>query len=195
MTVIGIDLGTTNSSLAYSTGEGVSLFAIPQLTNPAEVRAEALLPSSLYIPGAKDFPEGATALPWDDSPTFVVGVLAQKRGAESAGRLVTSAKSWLSHGGVDRTSALLPLAAPDGVSKISPVEASRQYLMHLRKAFEAQFGGEAQVLVTVPASFDAVARELTLEAAMQAGLKDVVLLEEPQGTRRITAGEVAFGPG
>ena len=180
MTVIGIDLGTTNSSLAYSTGEGVSLFAIPQLTNPAEVRAEALLPSSLYIPGAKDFPEGATALPWDDSPTFVVGVLAQKRGAESAGRLVTSAKSWLSHGGVDRTSALLPLAAPDGVSKISPVEASRQYLMHLRKAFEAQFGGEAQVLVTVPASFDAVARELTLEAATQAGLKDVVLLEEPQ---------------
>ena len=180
MNIIGIDLGTTNSSLAYTTGEGVELFAIPQLVNPGEVRPEPLLPSSLYLPGPKDFPEGSTALPWDDAPPFVIGTLAQKRGAESAGRLVTSAKSWLSHGGVDRTSALLPLAAPDGVNKISPVEASRQYLLHMRKAFESQFPEEAQVLVTVPASFDAVARELTLEAALQAGLKDVVLLEEPQ---------------
>ena len=180
MNVIGIDLGTTNSSLAYSTGEGVELFAIPQLVNAGEVRPEPLLPSSLYLPGPNDFPEGSTALPWDDAPPFVAGALAQKRGVESAGRLVTSAKSWLCHGGVDRTSALLPLAAPDGVAKISPVEASRQYLTHMRKAFEAQFPGEAQVLVTVPASFDAVARELTLEAAAQAGLKDVVLLEEPQ---------------
>ena len=180
MNVIGIDLGTTNSSLAYSTGEGVELFAIPQLVNPGEVRPEPLLPSSLYLPGPEEFPEGSTALPWDSVPPFVTGALAQKRGAENAGRLVTSAKSWLSHGGVDRTSALLPLAAPDGVSRISPVEASRQYLLHMRKAFESQFPEEAQVLVTVPASFDAVARELTLEAAVQAGLKDVVLLEEPQ---------------
>lgn len=156
------------------------MFAIPQLVNAGEVRPEPLLPSSLYIPGAKDFPEGSTALPWDDAPPFVVGALAQRRGAESAGRLVSSAKSWLSYGNVDRTSALLPLASPDGVKKISPVEASRQYLMHLRKAFAAQFPGDAKVLLTVPASFDAVARELTLEAASQAGLKDVVLLEEPQ---------------
>ena len=180
MNVIGIDLGTTNSSLAYSTGEGVELFAIPQLVNAGEVRPEPLLPSSLYLPGPNDFPEGSTALPWDDAPPFVAGALAQKRASDRLGRLVTSAKSWLCHGGVDRTSALLPLAAPDGVKKISPVEASRQYLMHMRKAFETQFPGDAQVLVTVPASFDAVARELTLEAAAQAGLKDVVLLEEPQ---------------
>ena len=114
----------------------------------------------------------------------MVGQLAQKRGAENAGRLVSSAKSWLSHSGVDRTAALLPFRAPEGVTKVSPVEASRRYLEHLREAWDsrmpdAQFA-EQQVLVTVPASFDAVARELTLEAAKQAGYGNITLLEEPQ---------------
>ena len=191
--VIGIDLGTTNCALAYAeirqdadpfAPANVQLMGIPQLVNPGEVRDEDLLPSFLYLPGATDFPAGTLALPWDEAGAFVVGRLAQKRGVENAGRLVSSAKSWLSHSGVDRTAALLPFRAPEGVPKISPVEASRRYLEHLRHAWDAKmpdapFAGQ-QALVTVPASFDAVARELTEDAAKQAGFKDITLLEEPQ---------------
>jgi hypothetical protein len=191
--VIGIDLGTTNSALAYAeihadadpfAPANVQLLAIPQLVNPGEVRDDPLLPSFLYLPGAADFPAGSAALPWDANPPAVVGRLAQKRGVENVGRLVSSAKSWLSHSGVDRTSPLLPFRAPEGVDKISPVEASRRYLEHLRDAWnqkmpEAPFADQ-QVLVTVPASFDAVARELTLEASRQAGYGAITLLEEPQ---------------
>ena len=108
----------------------------------------------------------------------------RKRGVENAGRLVSSAKSWLSHSGVDRTSPLLPFRAPEGVPKISPVEASRRYLEHLREAWDSKMPDAPftaqQVLVTVPASFDAVARELTLDAARQAGYQNITLLEEPQ---------------
>jgi Ethanolamine utilization protein EutJ (predicted chaperonin) len=191
--VIGIDLGTTNSALAYAEVKpdadpfapaNVQLLAIPQLENPSEVRDEALLPSFLYLPGPADFPAGTTSLPWDPDRNYVVGRLAQKRGVENAGRLVASAKSWLSHSGVDRTSPLLPFRAPEGVEKISPVEASRRYLEHLRQAWDAKMPEapftEQQVLVTVPASFDAVARELTLESAKQAGYQNITLLEEPQ---------------
>jgi hypothetical protein len=191
--VIGIDLGTTNSALAYAeirldadafTPAGVQLLGIPQLVNPGEVRDENLLPSFLYLPGASDFPAGALGLPWDGDRHYVVGRLAQRRGAENAGRLVSSAKSWLSHSGVDRTAPLVPFRAPEGVEKVSPVEASRRYLEHLRDAWnskmpDAPFEAQ-QVLVTVPASFDAVARELTLDAAKQAGYQDITLLEEPQ---------------
>jgi hypothetical protein len=191
--VIGIDLGTTNSALAYTevkpnadrfdTPE-VRLMEIPQLVNPGEVRDEALLPSSLYIPGTSDFPAGSLSLPWNPEPEFVIGRLAQKRGVENAGRLVTSAKSWLSHSGVDRTAPILPWTAPEGVPKISPVAASAEYLRHLRQAWDSKMPdapfADQQVLVTVPASFDAVARELTLEAARHGGLGDVTLLEEPQ---------------
>jgi Hsp70 protein len=191
--VIGIDLGTTNSALAFADGAAeadpfapanVRLLAVPQLENPGEVREENLLPSFLYVPGGSDFPAGTIALPWDEGRDYVVGRLAQKRGVENAGRLVSSAKSWLSHSGVDRTAPLLPFRAPEGVEKISPVEASRRYLEHLREAWDfrmpdAPFTAQ-HVLVTVPASFDAVARELTLEAARQAGYQDVTLLEEPQ---------------
>jgi Hsp70 protein len=191
--VIGIDLGTTNSALAYAeiradadpfAPADVQLLAVAQLVNPGEVRDEPLLPSFLYIPGGGDFPAGSTALPWDANPSAIVGRLAQKRGVENVGRMVSSAKSWLSHSGVDRTSPLLPFRAPDGVAKISPVEASRRYLEHLRDAWnqkmpDAPFADQ-QVLVTVPASFDAVARELTLEASKQAGYRDITLLEEPQ---------------
>jgi len=191
--VVGIDLGTTNSALAYAeivpgadpfAPANVQLLEVPQLENPGEVRDEALLPSFLYLPGPTDFPEGTIALPWDDKRGYVVGRLAQKRGVENAGRLVSSAQSWLSHSGVDRTSALLPFRAPEGVEKISPVEASRRYLQHLREAWDAKMPdapfAQQQLLVTVPASFDAVARELTLEAAKQAGYQDITLLEEPQ---------------
>jgi molecular chaperone DnaK (HSP70) len=189
--VIGIDLGTTNCALAYALEGGdpreqppVALFEIPQLVNPGEVRDQPLLPSFLYMAGAADFPAGSIALPWDASPEFVVGELAQKRGAEVASRLVASAKSWLSHPGVDRTAPLLPLNAPEGVPKVSPVEASRRYLEHLREAWDSKVPDapfvEQQVLVTVPASFDAVARELTLKAAEGAGYQNLLLLEEPQ---------------
>ena len=191
--VIGIDLGTTNSALAYAEVKpdadpfapaNVQLLPIPQLENPGEVRDEALLPSFLYLPGPSDFPAGTIALPWDADRSYVVGRLAQKRGVENAGRLVASAKSWLSHSGVDRTAPLLPFRAPEGVEKISPVEASRRYLEHLRQAWDAKMPDapftEQQVLVTVPASFDAVARELTLESAKQAGYQNITLLEEPQ---------------
>jgi len=189
--VIGIDLGTTNCAIAYSPAGGdardvqpIDLLAVPQLANPGEVRDEPLLPSFLYIPGSVDFPAGATALPWNETPPFVVGALAQKRGAEVASRLVSSAKSWLSHAGVDRTAPILPLNAPEGVQKISPVEASRRYLEHLRAAWDSKIPDapftEQQVFVTVPASFDAVARELTLKAAEQAGYQNLLLLEEPQ---------------
>jgi hypothetical protein len=189
--VIGIDLGTTNCALAFAPRDGdareqpkVALFEVPQLVNPGEVRDEPLLPSFLYLPGPADFPAGSIALPWDDSPQFVVGALAQKRGAEVANRLVASAKSWLSHAGVDRTAPILPFTAPEGVARISPVEASRRYLEHLRKAWDSKTPDapftQQQVLVTVPASFDAVARELTLTAAEQAGYENLLLLEEPQ---------------
>lgn len=189
--VIGIDLGTTNSALAYAEPPKdprdlapVSLLGIPQLVNPGEVRDEQLLPSFLYLAGPTDFPEGSLELPWPSDPSIVTGELAKKRGAENARRLVSSAKSWLSHAGVDRTSAILPPNAPEGVQKISPVETSRRYLEHIRAAWNAKNPDapfdEQEALVTVPASFDAVARELTLTAAEQAGYKNVVLLEEPQ---------------
>jgi hypothetical protein len=190
--VIGIDLGTTNSALAYvalPTGDhadppAANMFAVPQLVNASEVADETLLPSFLYVPGEKDFPAGATALPWNEHPDYVVGRLAQKRGNENTGRLVSSAKSWLSHSGVDRLSALLPWKAPEGVKKLSPVEASAQYLAHLRDAWNSRMPdvpfAEQEILVTVPASFDAVARDLTQKAAEQAGYKNLTLLEEPQ---------------
>ncbi|PWU12114.1 MAG: nucleotide-binding protein [Terriglobia bacterium] len=191
--VIGIDLGTTNSAVSYAEikpgadpfeAANVQVLPIAQLTNRGEVRDEDLFPSFLYLPGSSDFPAGTLALPWDAERGYAAGRLAQKRGVENAGRLVSSAKSWLSHSGVDRTAPLLPFRAPEGVEQISPVEASRRYLQHLREAWdykmpEAPFT-EQNVLVTVPASFDAVARELTLEAARSAGYRDITLLEEPQ---------------
>jgi molecular chaperone DnaK (HSP70) len=191
--VIGIDLGTTNCALAAAPLSALgdphalppaSLMAIPQLVNPGEVRDESLLPSFLYLPGPADFPEGSLALPWEPKPDAIAGTLAQKRGAENPGRLVASAKSWLSHAGVDRSAAILPVNAPDGVGKVSPVEASRRYLDHLKHAWDATHEGarfaDQQVLITVPASFDAVARDLTQRAAEDAGCRGVILLEEPQ---------------
>jgi hypothetical protein len=189
--VIGIDLGTTNSALAFAQPPedprepaAVELFDIAQLVNPGESRDESLLPSFLYIAGANDFPAGTLELPWPGESGFVVGELAKKRGAESARRLVSSAKSWLSHSGVDRLSAILPPEAPEGVARISPVEATRRYLDHLRAAWNHKHADapleEQRVFVTVPASFDAVARELTLKAAEEAGYRGMVLLEEPQ---------------
>ena len=172
--VIGIDLGTTNCAVARSSGGPVEVRKIPQLIGPGELREETLFPSSLYIHGAKEFAEGTTSVPWDDAPKYILGEWAKRRGVENPSRLVHSAKSWLSHSGVDRTAPLLPLTDP----AISPVEASTAYLSHIRQALGDI--GEAQVLITVPASFDASARALTEDAARLAGFANFVLLEEPQ---------------
>jgi molecular chaperone DnaK (HSP70) len=192
--IVGIDLGTTNSALARCEATSaeedsrIEVCAIPQLVNPGEVAERTLLPSFLYIPGEFDFPKGSSALPWEPEPKFVIGELARKRGAESPHRLVASAKSWLSYAGVDRTAPILPWQAPEEVPKVSPVEASSQFLQHLRTVWDSSQTGEQgefalaeqEVLLTVPASFDEEARELTRRAAEQAGFQHVTLLEEPQ---------------
>ncbi len=189
--VVGIDLGTTNCALAdVDTHAGdqppVTVHGVAQLVNPGEVAAPTLLPSFLFLPGPQDFAAGATSLPWEEQPGDVVGELARKRGAENPSRLVSSAKSWLSHPGVDRASAILPWQAPEEVARVSPVSASARYLAHLARAWAHVRGSDVgplaahDVLVTVPASFDEEARELTLRAAVEAGLPGVRLLEEPQ---------------
>ena len=192
--IIGIDLGTTNSALARSdatAAEGespIEIRTIPQLVDPNEVAERTLLPSFLYIPGEFDFPKGSLALPWEPEPKLVIGELARKRGAESPNRLVASAKSWLSYAAVNRTAPILPWQAPEEVPKLSPVEASSQFLRYLRTVWDSGEAGEdrqlalaeQEVLLTVPASFDEEARELTRRAAEQAGYEHVTLLEEPQ---------------
>ena len=185
--IIGIDLGTTNSALAYVEADEearVQSFPVAQLVNPNEVIAQPLLPSSLYISGPGEFVEGALALPWNAAPSYITGQLARTRGVENASRLVSSAKSWLSHQTSDPTQPLLPLTAPEGVEKISPLEASRQYLEHLRHAWDAAHHdaplASQTVLITVPASFDAAARDLTQRAANLAGYPEVTIIEEPQ---------------
>jgi hypothetical protein len=192
--IVGIDLGTTNSALARCDalvgGEQspIEVCRIPQLVNPNEVEERTLLPSFLYIPGELDFPKGSIGLPWEVEPQFVIGELARKRGAENPNRLIASAKSWLSYGAVNRSGPILPWQAPDEVTKLSPVEASSRFLAYLRSVWDTAEAGkrppmtlaEQDVLLTVPASFDEEARELTRRAAEQAGYQHVTLLEEPQ---------------
>jgi hypothetical protein len=214
--VVGIDLGTTNCALAWvdtsMEGSGpIRMQDVPQLLNPGEPGQRPLLPSFLYIPGEADFPPGSLALPWDPSPVHVIGDVARRRGAENPFRLVASAKSWLSHSGADRKAPILPWGAPAEIPHISPVEASAAYLRHLAAAFDQEVASgkrtlalsQQDVLLTVPASFDEEARELTLQAAAAAGLTHVTLLEEPQAAfyawidglgdgwrRRVTVGDL-----
>ncbi|MFO0935975.1 MAG: Hsp70 family protein [Gemmataceae bacterium] len=193
--LVGIDLGTTNCALAYvdtteKVGRGgptLHSFDVPQLTAPGRVQSQPLLPSFLYLPGPHDLPPGATAIPWNEQAAEVVGSFARSHGAKVPGRQVASAKSWLCHPGVDRTAPLLPWAAPPDVPRFSPLDVSAKYLKHLVDAWNAVPGRkpedrleECQVVVTVPASFDDTARNLTADAAKRAGLKHVSLLEEPQ---------------
>ncbi len=187
--VVGIDLGTTNSVVAYADTAAadaatVALLPIPQVTAPGAVEAQALLPSFLYVPMDGEFAADALALPWEALPDVIAGDFARRRGAEVPTRVVTSAKSWLSHAGADRTAPVLPWGSPAEVRKFSPVEASARYVTHIHRAWNARFTEapleEQEVLLTVPASFDAVARDLTVRAAREAGLEHVTLLEEPQ---------------
>ena len=191
---VGIDLGTTNSALAEvdlavePAGPGEPLpgpmqLEVPQIAARGEVQPRELLPSFIYLPSQH---EQGFALPWAPGRDYAVGQYARDQGALVPGRLVSSSKSWLSHPGVDRRSQLLPNGAPPEVQRISPVDAAARILEHLREAWDAAHAWESlkladqAVTLTVPASFDAVARELTVAAAAQAGLPKLTLLEEPQ---------------
>ena len=186
---LGIDLGTTNCALSsVAIGDKSATptpLAIPQTVAPGETMADKLLPSFLYVSAEAERTGGAFALPWSASQEEVIGTYARKQGAATPGRLISSAKSWLSYSGVDRRSDILPWEAPEGVPKMSPLAASAHYLGHLKAAWDAAnpetpLSGQ-EVVLTVPASFDAAARELTVEAAAQIGLQDNLrLLEEPQ---------------
>ena len=186
--VIGIDLGTTNGVVAYAPLEGdqpqVELLPIPQLVAAGTVEERPALPSFLYLAPEH---EGGSALgvPWEGERSFAVGEYARRQGADMPDRTVAAAKSWLCHSKVDRRAPLLPAGAPADVPKVSPVTASERYLQHMVAAWHAKMPdaplAEQQVVLTVPASFDAAARELTREAALAAGLpQNLVLLEEPQ---------------
>jgi molecular chaperone DnaK (HSP70) len=187
--VVGIDLGTTNSVLAYTRLDAeqpcVEVFRVPQLVAAGTVEARGLLPSFLYLPAAEEANAGALDLPWAKRRDFAVGEYARRQSAETPQRTVSGAKSWLCYARVDRRQPILPWQAPDDVPKVSPLVASQRYLEHLVAAWESAFPdapvARQKVVLTVPASFDASARELTREAALAAGLpEDLVLLEEPQ---------------
>ncbi len=188
---IGIYLGTTHCALSYvdvtaSDGEQAvqQVLAIPQLSGPGAVEARPLLPSFVYLPHESELAPGDLALPWAAGQDFATGEFARTRGAATPIRLVASAKSWLCHPGVDRRAAILPAEAPPEVARISPLTASIRYLSHLREAWNAAHPdapfAEQDVTVTIPASFDPAARELTAEAAKAAGYGPITLLEEPQ---------------
>ncbi|MEO7094029.1 MAG: Hsp70 family protein, partial [Polyangiales bacterium] len=190
---IGIDLGTTHTALAFvdlALAEGdeapPAILPIPQLVAAGSVEARPLLPSFLYVAHPS---EGPQTLPWDATRAYAVGEHARTRGAEAPARLVSSAKSWLCHATIDRRAPVLPPtppgATPEDITKVSPVEASRRYLEHLREAWDDKHGKDApfaqqEIVLTVPASFDAAARDLTAEAARAAGIEHLTLLEEPQ---------------
>ena len=187
--IVGIDLGTTNSVLAYAAlGEDaprIRLLPIPQLVATGTIEARSALPSFLYLAAEHELSSGAYDVPWQSGRDFATGELARRQGADVPDRTVTAAKSWLCHSRIDRHQAILPWNAPDQVAKVSPVTAARHYLEHLAAAWEAAHPdapiAEQHVVLTVPASFDASARELTREAALAAGLPThLVLLEEPQ---------------
>ena len=193
--VVGIDLGTTNSVVAYTevlvndeTEPHIRIFNIPQLVAAGALGESSALPSFLLLPGPHDVPESGLELPWDPKSRMAVGTFARDRGAEIPMRMISSAKSWLCHTGVDRNKPILPWDGPDDREKLSPVEASAAILSHIRRSWNHAFAQNdhrlalehQEIFLTVPASFDAVARNLTVKAAEMAGLASTTLLEEPQ---------------
>ncbi|MFM8331539.1 MAG: Hsp70 family protein [Candidatus Methylumidiphilus sp.] len=188
---VGIDLGTTNSVVSFlewsqCDGEHAPLdvLPIPQLTGPGAVADKNQLPSFIYQAHEAELAEGDIALPWDAHPDAIVGEIARQIGGKTPIRLVSSAKSWLCHSGVDCRADILPIQSPEEVRRISPLAASTHYLRHMRDAWDARFPddplAEQELVITVPASFDPAARELTVEAAHSLGLGQAILLEEPQ---------------
>src|SRR5271165_3974167 len=196
--LIGVDLGTTNSVVAYidmqdvpvEGSSGIHVFEVPQLVGPGELRPLPHLPSFLYLPTEAEIASGTLALPWEERPSSIAGVMAREQGALLPGRQVASAKSWLCQSAVDRTADILPVEAEPSAPMVSPIEASARYLMHLRNAWNHAMAADGasnperlfekqKIVLTVPASFDEEARELTVEAARRAGLENLTLLEEP----------------
>jgi molecular chaperone DnaK (HSP70) len=192
--LIGIDLGTTNSVVAYTdtadeTAADIRVFEVMQAVAPGEVRAIPGLPSFLYFPSEAEITSAAFDLPWEEKPSAIAGKAARELGALVPGRQVASAKSWLCQDALDRTADILPRGAETPEPMISPVDASARYLTHLRTAWNHAMAAESgrsdalfenqQIVLTVPASFDEEARELTVEAARKAGLQKLTLLEEP----------------
>lgn len=186
--LIGIDLGTTNCTLAYAEigidPAIINQFEIPQVTSSETEGESATLPSFLYFPLSEEHKSKIAGISWDPKRQHCVGVFARERGAELPSRLISSAKSWLCHSGIDRREKLLPLSAEDVQDKMSPLEACSSLLKHLREAWDSKMTEDPfvqqQILITVPASFDPSARQLVQEAAEIAGYPEVILLEEPQ---------------
>ncbi|OED93293.1 Hsp70 family protein [Vibrio breoganii] len=194
--LVGIDLGTTNTVVAFCENteplkeSPLQLFEIDQLVGQGEVARRPQLPSFRFHATKQQFSSEALQLPWTqqqvagDVENVIIGEWARELGSQVEGRQVSSAKSWLSHASVDRESDILPWAGADDVEKVSPVIASASYLNHIRQAWNHRNPinrlEEQEVVITVPASFDEIARNLTLKAASLAGLDKVLLLEEPQ---------------
>ena len=187
--VVGFDLGTTNSAVTYvDTTEKpwqIRTFAVEQPVAPGQIEARETLPSFHYQPAPGELAADALKCPWNkEEPSFAVGFFARDHGAMAPGRLINSAKSWLCHSGVDRTAPLLPWHGAADVERLSPVEVSARYLGFVRDAWNARFPRhplcDQEIVLTLPASFDEVARELTIKAATLAKLPRVVLIEEPQ---------------
>jgi molecular chaperone DnaK (HSP70) len=192
--ILGIDLGTSNSAvtLVDLAAETSRVLEVSQIMGPNQIGEKSTLPSALYLPHANEFPPEAIRLPWESPEAgvrpMIVGDFARRHGGQTPERLLVSAKSWLSHPHVDPTAAILPWGSTIEEGKLSPFEASRRYLEHLREGFlhaERREGrtwdlAEGQIVITVPASFDEAARRLTADAAQAAGMGEVILLEEPQ---------------
>ncbi len=178
--IVGIDLGTTHTVVAHAAAAAPTprVFPIRQLVSASELQELPLLSSALYAPLPGE-------LPAEQDAEYIVGDYARRRGQEVPGRLIASAKSWLTYAAVDRSAAILPwgIEPNDALLRLSPVEASRRVLEHVRREYDLKFPGqrleEQSIVLTVPASFDVVARSLTVTAAERAGLR-VRLLEEPQ---------------
>ena len=188
---VGIDLGTTHCVVSYvelaESGDGEfpqQVMAIPQLTLPGVVEDSFQLPSFLYQAHEAELAAGSTSLPWTIKPDYLVGEIARNLGSKTPIRLVSSAKSWLCHAGVDCKAPILPVNAPEEVERISPFQATTAYLQHIRDAWQNLHPesplNKQDLVITVPASFDPAARELTIEAARLVGLEQAILLEEPQ---------------
>ena len=185
---VGIDLGTTHCVLSYvdhqQESQQVHVFDIPQMTAPRTVESLKQLGSFVYQPHEHEMDKSARTLPWTTEPLALVGAIARNLGSKTPIRLVSSAKSWLCHSGINRKQAILPAGSPEEVEKISPVEATELYLAHLMDAWDFRFPefnlAAQDVTVTIPASFDPAARELTAEAARSVGFEHLTLLEEPQ---------------
>src|SRR5690625_357024 len=197
---LGIDLGTSNCALALAQADSADVRIVPvtQILGAGKIGERDLLPSALYLPNPDEFSRGSLSLPWSDGENQVVGTFARDHGALVPDRLILSAKSWLCQSHVDRKAPILPLKSDLPEGKLSPVEVSQRFLDHLRQSFsQAEAGnpalGDCEIVLTVPASFDEVARGLTREAATAAGFSKATLLEEPLAAFYAWLGETGDG--